>query len=61
MAEGYVCIIYNTFFFFKKKMYTLVLLVKLNINEIQFKDLVGVKDVYVKYPGTRRLIRELYN
>lgn len=42
-------------------MYTLVLLVKLNINEIQFKDLVGVKDVYVKYPGTRRLIRELYN
>lgn len=59
MAEGYVCIIYNTFFFFLK--YTLVLLVKLNIKEIQFKDLVGVKDVYVKYPGTRRLIRELYN
>ena len=44
-----------------KKSYTLVLLVKLNINKIKFKDVVRVKDVYVKCPGIRRLVRKLYN
>lgn len=54
VAEEDVCFIYNIYVYLQSCI--LVLFVKLNINNIKFKDLVGVKMYMLSAPGARRLI-----